>query len=189
MKIKIIRLSPGKFLLFFILFILIMGLLFFLLFPLFLLLLIMGVIFIIYLKFKKRLKDIWLNFKKKRIKIEYKDNSGKIDIHFPKKIPIEGENENKKYNNITDPFVIYLKKLGAKIDEKGNIYFRGYKVYPIFKKSYPINEIISLDYPDDIDAVVLGLKGEPYEPKFLFLIPKENLKRRMKLDEIKRFII
>ncbi|WP_456471915.1 hypothetical protein [Methanocaldococcus sp.] len=135
-------------------------------------------LYILYkLKIKRFFKNLWWKLRKKRIKVEDYSTNGEIKIRFPKRIKVEGEE---------DEFIKYLIKLGGKKD--GNfIIFKGYKCYPIFKKSYPLNEVLTLNYPEDAEAVILGLKGEPYNPKFIYLIPKEFLKHRMSLEEIKRF--
>ncbi|WP_423793203.1 hypothetical protein ACPB8Q_03035 [Methanocaldococcus indicus] len=188
---RIYRISGLTFILFILVFLAILIVLFILFLPLFIIIFLIILIIILSFIFKKKIKNFIRNLRKKKIKIEYIDSKGDISIHFPKRIPIENEEANSNIINIDEnlkPFILYLKKKGLEIKEDG-YYFKGYKVYPIYKKSYPLNEIIKLEYPEDIDAVILGLKGEVYEPKFLYLIPKEFLKNRMSLDEIKRFKI
>ncbi|WP_456374524.1 hypothetical protein [Methanocaldococcus sp.] len=194
MKIKVYRLGILEgFIIFLILLILAI-----LMLPLFLV--ILGV-FLIYILFKYKVKDffkkILYKIKRKKIKIEDVSNNGYVKINFGKRIEIEDSSDKLKnisLNNLdkldetTKTFIYYLKNVGAELKDDG-IYFKGYKVYPIFKKTYPINEIIKLNYPENIDAVILGLKGESYEPKYLYLIPKEFLKERMHIDEIKKFEI
>ncbi|AIJ05771.1 hypothetical protein JH146_0926 [Methanocaldococcus bathoardescens] len=197
MKVKVYRVSgiTGIFLIFLILLLLVILALVAL--PIFLILMaIFGGYILLKYKVKSFFKKIWYKLRRKKIKIEDASTNGEIKINFAKRIEIE--DNTIRANNITTllnyldentkAFTYYLKNIGAEFREDG-IYFKGFKIYPIFKKSYPINEIINLKYPDNIDAVVLGLKGEPYEPKFLYLIPKEFLKDRMNVSELKRFEI
>ncbi|ADG13509.1 hypothetical protein [Methanocaldococcus infernus] len=141
------------------------------------------IIFLIYIlykvKIKRFFKKLWWRIRRKRIKIKDLSDNGEVKIHFPRRIEVEDEK---------DEFIKYLISLGGKKEGKF-VVFKGYKCFPIYKESYPVNEIISLNYPEDCEAVILGLKGSPAKPKFLYLIPKEYLKRRMSLEEIKRFMV
>ncbi|XRP96420.1 hypothetical protein ACO3UB_05600 [Methanocaldococcus sp. 16A] len=197
MKVKIYRVSgiTGIFLIFLILLLLVILALVAL--PVFLILMaIFGGYILLKYKVKSLFKKIWYKLRRKKIKIEDASTNGEVKINFAKRIEIEDSKiETNNINTLLDyldentkTFAYYLKNIGAEFRDDG-IYFKGFKIYPIFKKSYPINEIIKLNYPKNIDAVVLGLKGEPYEPKFLYLIPKEFLKERMSLSELKNFEI
>ncbi|MEO2117326.1 MAG: hypothetical protein ABGW92_02820 [Methanocaldococcus sp.] len=197
MKVKVYRVSgiTGVFLILLILFLLIVLAIFAL--PIFLILMaVFGGYVLLKYKVKSFFKKIWYKLKRKRIKIEDASTNGEVKINFAKRIEIEDcKIETNNINTLLDyldentrAFAYYLKNIGAEFKKDG-IYFKGFKVYPVFKKTYPVNEIIRLDYPENIDAVVLGLKGEPYEPKFLYLIPKEFLKDRMSISELKRFEI
>ncbi|ACV24456.1 hypothetical protein [Methanocaldococcus fervens] len=197
MKVKVYRIGgiTGIFLVFLTLLLLIILAIFAL--PIFLILMaIFGGYVLLKYKVKSFFKKIWYRLRRKKIKIEDASTNGEVKINFAKRIEIDDKKvETNNINALLDyldentrAFAYYLKKIGAEFREDG-IYFKGFKIYPIFKKSYPINEIIKLEYPEDIDAVVLGLKGEPYEPKFLYLIPKEFLKDRMSISELRRFEI
>ena len=197
MKVKVYRVSgvTGIFLILLILLLLVV--LAIIALPIFLaLMLIFGGYFLLKYKVKSFYKKIWYRLRRKKIKIEDASTSGEVKINFAKRIEIEDstakvENINALLNQLDEnakTFAYYLKNIGAEFRDDG-IYFKGYRIYPIYKKSYPINEIISLKYPGNIDAVVLGLKGSPDEPKFLYLIPKEFLKDRMSISELKRFEI
>ncbi len=197
MKVRVYRIGgiTGIFLILLILFLLVVLAVFAL--PIFLILMaVFGGYILLKYKVKSFFKKIWYKLRRKKIKIEDASTNGEVKINFAKRIKIEDGRENiGNIKNLLDyldgdsrVFAYYLKNIGAEFREDG-IYFKGFKVYPIFKKTYPVNEIIRLEYPEDIDAVVLGLKGEPYEPKFLYLIPKEFLKDRMSISELKRFEI
>jgi hypothetical protein len=88
----------------------------------------------------------------------------------------------------TKQFVTYLIEKGLKF-ENDLLYYDDKLVYPIYKKSYPINEIIRL-YTDKpkTDIIILGLKGEPYKPKFTYIIPVEESRERMSIDELKDYL-
>jgi len=197
MKVKVYRVSgiTGIFLILLILLLLVVLAVFAL--PIFLILMaVFGGYILLKYKVKSFFKKLWYKLRRKRIKIEDTSTNGEVKINFAKRIEIEDSKiETNNINTLLDyldentkTFAHYLKNIGAEFRKDG-IYFKGYKIFPIFKKSYPINEIITLKYPENIDAVVLGLKGEPYEPKFLYLIPKEFLKDRMSVSELKRFEI
>jgi hypothetical protein len=88
----------------------------------------------------------------------------------------------------TKQFITYLIEKGFKFKDD-LLYYNDKLVYPIYKKSYPINEIIRLyDDKPKTDIIVLGLKGEPYKPKFIYLIPVENSKERMSIDELRNYL-
>ncbi len=178
---KVYKISGNKAIILFIIIILFLLILFLLALPIiiFLFILILGYIFFKY-KFKGFLKHIYYRLRRKKIKIIDNSNNGEIKINFRKSL--------ENVDDDTKMFINYLKNIGAKVDKR-YVYINGYKAYPIYKSSYPVNEIITLNYPEDVEAVILGLKGSPDNPKFLFLIPKEFLKRRMHIDEIKRFIL
>ncbi|ADC70301.1 conserved hypothetical protein [Methanocaldococcus sp. FS406-22] len=197
MKVKVYRVSgvTGIFLILLILLLLVV--LAIIALPIFLaLMLIFGGYFLLKYRIKSFFRKIWYKLRRKKIKIEDASKNGEVKINFAKRIEIEDgttkiENINSLLTHLdenTKVFTYYLKNIGAEFRDDG-IYFRGYKIYPIYKKSYPINEIISLKYPENTDAVILGLKGSPDEPKFLYLIPKEFLKDRMSISELKRFEI
>ena len=197
MKVRVYRIGgiTGIFLILLILFLLVVLAVFAL--PIFLILMaVFGGYILLKYKVKSFFKKIWYKLRRKKIKIEDTSTNGEVKINFAKRIKIEDGRENiGNIKNLLDyldgdsrVFAYYLKNIGAEFREDG-IYFKGFKVYPIFKKTYPVNEIIRLEYPEDIDAIVLGLKGSPDEPKFLYLIPKEFLKDRMSISELKRFEI
>ena len=105
--------------------------------------------------------------------------------------PTADKNENKFISADdleTKQFITYLIEKGFKFKDD-LLYYNDKLVYPIYKKSYPINEIIRLynDKPKT-DIIVLGLKGEPYKPKFIYLIPVENSKERMSIDELRDYL-
>jgi len=88
----------------------------------------------------------------------------------------------------TKQFITYLIEKGFKFEDD-LLYHNDKLAYPIYKKSYPINEIIRLyDDKPKTDIIVLGLKGEPYKPKFIYIIPVESSKERMSIDELKDYL-
>jgi len=179
--------------------------------PLFIGVILLILIYLGYRRFKKSIKEFIQNLKKKKIKIKNKSHNGEIEIHFAKPIPVEAEiqNENNKDNlksNMQTPsnknenkpmfddnletkqFIAYLVEKGFKFKDN-LLYYNDKSVYPIYKKSYPINEIIRLyNEKPKTDIIVLGLKGEPYKPKFIYIIPIEDSKERMSIDELKNYL-
>ncbi len=105
-------------------------------------------------------------------------------------------NENNNDNGInlveiygfeTVEFINYLLANNFKIKD-GILYYNNFKVYPIYKKTYPVNEIIKLyEKKPECDKIILGLKGEPSKPKFIYLIPIGESKGRMSIDELKQY--
>ncbi|ACX73281.1 conserved hypothetical protein [Methanocaldococcus vulcanius M7] len=194
MKVKVYQVggAMGLFLMLLILFLLIVLAIFAL--PIFLILIgIFGLYILVKYKIRSFFSRLWYKLRRKKIKIEDVSTNGEVKINFAKRIEIEGSGEFifenlDSLDETSRSLAFYLKNIGAEFREDG-IYFRGYKVYPIFKKTYPLNEIITLKYPKNVDAVVLGLKGEPYDPKFLYLIPKDFLKEKMSISELRRFLI
>lgn len=184
--------------------------------PLFIGAILLILIYLGYRRFKKSIKEFIRNIRKKKIKIKNKSRNGEIEIHFAKSVSIEsGENEklttminvkdnlkndiqspsNKNENkpmfddNLeTKQFIAYLIEKGFKFKDN-LLHYNDKSVYPIYKKSYPINEIIRLyNEKPKTDTIVLGLKGEPFKPKFIYIIPIEDSKERMSIDELKNYL-
>ncbi|WP_452299602.1 hypothetical protein [Methanococcus aeolicus] len=135
---------------------------------------------------------------------EVKEDSAIISVHTR---DLNLENNNNNNNNIDETkeeklktekslleadkeqFINYLVQQGLTL--KDNIlYYLDKSVYPIYKKSYPINNIIRLyDKTPKEDLIILGLKGAPNNPKILYSIPTAESKERMNIDELKNYII
>ena len=135
---------------------------------------------------------------------EIKEDSAVISVHTR---DLNLENNNNNNNNIDkakeeklktekslsdldkEQFINYLVEQGLTL--KDNIlYYLDKSVYPIYKKSYPINNIIRLyEKKPEEDTIILGLKGAPYNPKFIYSIPTAESKERMNIDELKDYII
>lgn len=173
--------------------------------PFIIILIFLIVIYSIYRKSKKSIKTLLREIKKKKIKITDESSKGEVEIHFAKNIPVKpGEvdksggnrdsKDGKKYDNgkhydmIDDEFIKYLMGKGF-ISKDGTLYYNSKSVYPIYKKSYPVNEIIRLySTKPEVDMIVLGLKGTPDNPKFIYLIPIEDSKERMSIGELKKYL-
>ncbi|WP_292460760.1 hypothetical protein [Methanothermococcus sp.] len=187
-----------------------LGILAILLSPLFIGAALLILIYIVYVKFKKSIKKIIKNIKKKKIKIKNESQNGEVEIHFAKSISVESKKEEKSMtiplndgissiaiedgdntfgdNKEKADFIAYLLKKGLKF-ENNSIYYNDKLVYPIYKRSYPINEIIRLyNNKPKADIIILGLKGEPNKPKFTYLIPIEHAKERMTIDELRAYL-
>ncbi len=163
------------------------------------------------MKFRRSINEFIKNIKKKKIKIKNESDNGEVKINFAKTIEINDENSNNENKNkkesgtITldkqnDPaqkyiekdqdlsqFINYLKEHGFEL--KDGILYHGDKIaYPIYKKSYPVNEIIKLyDERPVCDIVVIGLKGEPSNPKFIYILPIDKTENRMGIEELKKY--
>ena len=87
-------------------------------------------------------------------------------------------------------FIEYLISKGFKYDtESGTLYYGDKSVYPVYKKTYPPNNIVRLyTSKPEADIIALGLKGTPGNPKFIYLIPVEESKERMPIEELKRYL-
>ncbi|AEF96134.1 hypothetical protein [Methanotorris igneus] len=150
--------------------------------------------YLLYRKFKVSIHEFIKKLRRKKIKIKDTSQSGEVKINFGRKIPIEDSSEISKtkeeskgeINEEIREFIEYLKNVGMEFKD-GVLYYEGKKLYPTYRKSYPVNEIIKLDIPKDFDAIILGLKGFPWEPKFLYLIPIDEAKERMSIDELKKY--
>jgi hypothetical protein len=150
--------------------------------------------YLLYRKFKVSIHEFIRKLRRKKIKIKDTSQSGEVKINFGRKIPIEDSSETSKtkeeskggFNEEIRGFIEYLKSIGMEFKD-GALYYEGKKLYPTYRKSYPVNEIIKLTIPDNFDAIILGLKGFPWEPKFLYLIPIDEAKERMSIDELKKY--
>lgn len=141
MKVKVYRVGgiTGIFLIFLILLLLII--LAIVALPIFLILMaIFGGYILLKYKIKSFFRKVWYNIRKKKIKIEDTSTNGEVKINFAKRIEIEdGKIETNNINTLLDyldentkSFAYYLKNIGAEFRDDG-IYFKGYKIYPIFK--------------------------------------------------------
>ncbi|EHP85411.1 hypothetical protein [Methanotorris formicicus] len=165
----------------------------FLLLPLAVLGIVLLGVYLLYRRFKVSINEFIWKLRKKKIKIKDTSQSGDVKINFGRKIPIEDSSETYKtkelkeeFNGEVGEFIGYLKNIGMEFKD-GVLYYNNKKLYPIYRRSYPVNEIIKLTIPDNFDAIILGLKGFPYEPKFLYLIPINEAKERMSVDELKKY--
>jgi len=169
--------------------------------PLIILLIILITLYLIYRKFKKSIFKLLKDLRKKKIKISDESTTGEIEIHVAKNIPVEsgkGNLENRemeltdslKVDPEIEDFVKYLVSKGFKYDSKsGTLYYGDKSVYPLYKRTYPVNGIIRLyDSKPDVDIIVLGLKGTPDSPKFIYIIPLEECRERMSIEELKRYL-
>jgi hypothetical protein len=166
--------------------------------PIIFLAVVLGAIYLGYKKIKSGINGIIRKLKTKKIKIKGSSENGEVKINFSKKleiveetleetIPVISEDVGEKWEH--KQFINYLKDNGlSENDEK--LYYFDKSVYPIYKKTYPVNEIIKLyDETPDEDMIVLGLKGGYDDPKLLYLIPKEECKSRMSISELKEYEI
>ena len=128
-----------------------------------------------------------------KLTISVKDNNkDDKDNNMIKEIPpIAIEEDGIKIipeDSETKGFITYLIEKGLKF-ENNLLYYNDKLVYPVYKKSYPINEIIRLyDNKPEVDVIILGLKGEPHKPKFIYIIPIEHAKERMTIDELRGYL-
>ncbi|ABR54528.1 conserved hypothetical protein [Methanococcus vannielii SB] len=175
----------------------------FLIIPMIFLGIFLAIIYYSYKKAKKLVSQTIKNLRKRKIKITGTSENGDVKINFSQNIPIEELKEARIINEISiletsdaksekweiKQFINYLKSYGlTETDEK--IYYFDKSVFPLYKKSYPVNEVIKI-YEETIfaDLVVLGLKGEPSDPKLLYVIPSTECKQRMTIDELKKYEI
>lgn len=166
--------------------------------PIIFLAVVLGAIYLGYKKIKSGINGIIRKLKTKKIKIKGSSENGEVKINFSKKleiveetvvetIPVISEDKSEKWEN--KQFVNYLKDNGLS-ENNEKLYYFDKSVYPIYKKTYPVNEIIKLyDETPEEDMIVLGLKGGYDDPKFLYLIPKEECKSRMGISELKEYEI
>ncbi|AEH07202.1 hypothetical protein [Methanothermococcus okinawensis] len=219
--IKVYRLDGVSGIIILLLLIILLIILAIILSPLFIGLILLILIYLGYKKFKKSINRFIMKIRKKKIKIKNESENGEVKIHFAKSISIEEEKDNnsnnttknvndkdtiinvnkplmekekegiKKINEETEEFIRYLIEKGLKF-ENNLLYYNDKLVYPVYKKSYPINEIIRLydkDNKPKTDAIILGLKGKPDKPKFIYIIPTEQAKERMSIDELRQYLI
>lgn len=151
-----------------------------------------------YKKIKSGINGIIRKLKTKKIKVTGSSDNGEVLINFSKKLEIEEESveedipvifEDKCENWEHKQFINYLMNNGlSENDEK--LYYFDKSVYPVYKKTYPVNEVIKLyeETPEE-DMIVLGLKGDYDDPKLLYIIPKEKCKSRMSISELKEYEI
>ncbi|BAP63502.1 hypothetical protein [Methanococcus maripaludis] len=166
--------------------------------PIIFLAVVLGAIYLGYKKIKSGINGIIRKLKTKKIKIKGSSENGEVKINFSKKleiveetleetIPVISEDVGEKWEH--KQFINYLKDNG--LSENGEkLYYFDKSVYPIYKKTYPVNEVIKLyDETPKEDMIVLGLKGGYDDPKLLYLIPKEECKSRMSISELKEYEI
>jgi len=163
--------------------------------PFIILLIFLITLYLIYKKFKRSISKLLKNLRKKKIKISDESIKGEIEIHFAKRVPVESGNDLKNISTLKiDPeledFIKYLISKGFKYDSKsGMLYYGNKSVYPIYKRTYPINNIIRLyNSKPDRDVIVLGLKGTPDSPKFIYIVPVEESRERMSIEELKKYL-
>uniref|UniRef100_A9AA01 Uncharacterized protein n=1 Tax=Methanococcus maripaludis (strain C6 / ATCC BAA-1332) TaxID=444158 RepID=A9AA01_METM6 len=166
--------------------------------PIIFLAIILGVIYLGYKKIKSGINGIIRKLKTKKIKVTGSSDNGEIQINFSKKLEIVEEtieesipviSEDKCDNWEHKQFINYLMNNGLS-ENDGKLYYFDKSVYPIYKKTYPVNEVIKLyDETPEEDMIVLGLKGDYDDPKLLYLIPKEKCKNRMGISELKEYEI
>ena len=163
--------------------------------PFIIILIILIILYLIYKKLKRSISELLKNLRKKKIKVSDGSTTGEVEIHFAKRVPVESEEGIKSIDTLkTDPefedFVKYLISRGFKYDgESGTLYYGDRSVYPIYKKTYPVNGIIRLyNSKPDRDVIVLGLKGTPDNPKFIYIVPVEESKERMSIEELKKYL-
>jgi len=147
-----------------------------------------------YKKLKKGISETIRNLRKRKIKITDTSENGDVKINFihenDQKIEVEVKNlQNETSNEKWEikQFTNYLKNYGL-YECDGKLYYFDKSVFPVYKKSYPVNEVIKLyDSEIDADMLVLGLKGESDDPKFLYLVPKGVYMQRMTVEELKKY--
>ncbi|MBA2852482.1 hypothetical protein HNP89_000419 [Methanococcus maripaludis] len=166
--------------------------------PIIFLAVVLGAIYLGYKKIKSGINGIIRKLKTKKIKINGSSENGDVKINFSKKleiveetleesIPVISEDVGEKWEH--KQFINYLKDNGLS-ENSEKLYYFDKSVYPIYKKTYPVNEIIKLyDETPGEDMIVLGLKGGYDDPKLLYLIPKEECKNRMSISELKDYEI
>ncbi|HIP16177.1 MAG TPA: hypothetical protein EYG77_03115 [Methanothermococcus okinawensis] len=193
--IKIYRFTGLSALLIILLILLLLFFLILLISPFIILLTFLIILYLVYRKFKKSISKLLKNLRKKKIKISGKSTKGEVEIHFAKNMPLESGNDLKNMSTLEidpelDDFVKYLISKGFKYDsESGTLYYENKSVYPLYKETYPVNNIIRLyNSKPDRDIIVLGLKGMPNNPKFIYIIPVEEAKERMSIEELKRYL-
>ncbi|HID47600.1 MAG TPA: hypothetical protein EYH15_01010 [Methanothermococcus okinawensis] len=189
--IKVYRFTGLSALLVILLIFLILFLLTLLISPIIILLILLLTLYLLYLRFKKSIVELLRRVKKKKIKISEGSAPGKLEIEVAKNTPERSVVEGfKDLDPEIEDFIKYLISKGFKYDIKtGTLYYGSKTVYPIYKKAYPINEIIRLYHSKpEVDVIVLGLKGTPDNPKFIYIIPVEESKERMSIGELQRYL-
>jgi len=166
--------------------------------PIIFLAIILGAIYLGYKKLKSGINGIIRKLKTKKIKVTGSSDNGSVQINFSKKLEIVEENFEESIPVISEDngekwehkqFINYLMSNGLS-ENNGKLYYFDKSVYPIYKKTYPVNEVIKLyDETPEEDMIVLGLKGGYDDPKLLYLIPKEKCKNRMSISELKEYEI
>jgi len=118
---------------------------------------------------------------------EYNNNKD-VNNYDTGTITIENREKKNLNNMVEDEFIKYLIGKGF-IPKDGTLYYNNKSIYPIYKKSYPVNEIIRLySTKPEVDMIVLGLKGTPDNPKFIYFIPINESKERMSIGELKEYL-
>ena len=153
--------------------------------PIIILLTLLLILYLIYQRFKNSISQMLKNLRKKKIKISEDSTRGELEIDLVKRT-----SESLKLDPEMEEFIKYLVSKGFKYDAKnGRLYYGNRLVYAIYKKTYPINNIIRLyNSKPEVDIIVLGLKGTPDNPKFIFFIPVEESRERMSIEELKRYL-
>lgn len=117
------------------------------------------------------------------------NNNINTDINNNTNNNLINKNKNKKYSEETETFVNYLLNKGLTLKDN-IIYYLDKSVYPVYKKTYPVNEIIRLyEIKPEEDIIILGLKGTPDNPKRTYLIPTEKSKERMSISDLGQYMI
>jgi len=166
--------------------------------PIIFLAIVLGAIYLCYKKLKSGINGIIRKLKTKKIKVTGSSDNGEVQINFSKKVEIEEETIEENIPVISEDtgekwehkqFINYLMNNGLS-ENDGKLYYFDKSVYPIYKKTYPVNEVVKLydEIPEE-DMIVLGLKGDYDDPKLLYLIPKEKCKSRMGISELKEYEI
>ena len=118
---------------------------------------------------------------------EYNNNKD-VNNYDTGTITIENREKKNLNDKVEDEFIKYLIGKGF-IPKDEILYYNNKSIYPIYKKSYPVNEIIRLySTKPEVDMIVLGLKGTPDNPKFIYFIPIEESKERMSIEELKEYL-
>ncbi len=126
-----------------------------------------------------------------------RNNHNNANVNGNKLIYVNNGENGKKSNYVLKDnaelkqFITYLIENGFELKDE-SLYHGDKLVYPVYKKTYPINEIIRL-YEDgnrpDADILVLGLKGDPYNPKFIYMIPINESSERMSIEELRKYMV
>ncbi|MBW9223640.1 hypothetical protein KKP90_03505 [Methanothermococcus sp. SCGC AD-155-E23] len=155
--------------------------------PIIILLVLLLILYLLYQRFKNSISQLLRNLRKKKIKISEGSTRGELEIEFAR---TSRATDSLDLDPEMEDFIKYLVSKGFKYDTKsGKLYYGSKLVYALYKRTYPINNIIRLyDSKPDVDIIVLGLKGTPDNPKFIFLIPVEESRERMSIEELKRYL-